>query len=81
MFVGTFKTMKKFVVSIFSLACFILAGYMAFQQFKEYFSNQDITAISRRSFSGEKDDFYPTVSICLKGKSGKIFDSVPLTFK
>ena len=66
--------MKAFVVSIFSLTCFILAGYMAFQQFKEYFNDQDSTRISRHRFKGENDYLYPTMSICLKGKNGKVFD-------
>ena len=46
---------------------------MAFQQFKEYFSNQDFTIISRHTFDGEKDNRYPAISICLYGKGGKIF--------
>ena len=72
-FLGTVMTMKSLAVSIFSLTCFILAGYMAFQQFKEYFSNQDFTTISRHKFFGEKHDWYPTISICLYGINGEVF--------
>ena len=73
-FSGKLKAVKAFFIAIFSLTCFILAMYMAFQQFKEYFSNQDFTIISRRAFLGEKDDVYPAVSVCLFGaKRGRVF--------
>ena len=68
------KPIEAFIVAIFSLTCFIMAGYMTSQQFKEYSSNQDFTIISRSAFVGEKDDLYPAVSICLNAKSGsKVF--------
>ena len=72
-FLGGAKTTKVFFVSIFSLVCFILAGCMVIQQFIEYFSNQDITVITRKDFLGERDDLYPTISICLYGKNGQVF--------
>ena len=73
-FSGKLKAIKVFFVAIFSFTCFILAGYMASQQFKKYFSNQDFTIISRRAFLGEEDDVYPAVSLCLYGgKEGGVF--------
>ena len=72
-FLGILNTIRSILTSMFSLICFTLARYMAFQQFKEYFSNQDFTTISRRTFIGENDDMYPSLSICLYGKGGRIF--------
>ena len=48
---------------------------MAIKQFEEYFSNQDFTVISRRTFEGEKDNLYPVISICLYGGNGQVFRS------
>ena len=67
------KVVQQMITFFFSLTCFVLAGYMAFQQFKEYFSNQDFTIMSRHTFEGEKDNRYPAISICLYGKGGNIF--------
>ena len=72
-FLGQAKNTKVVFVSIFSLVCFILAACTAIQQFIEYFSNQDITVITRGDFHGERDDLYPTISICLYGSNGKVF--------
>ena len=70
---GSFKVIPQVFTFFFSLTCFFLAGYMVFQEFREYFSNQDFTIISRHTFDGEKDNRYPAISICLYGRDGKIF--------
>ena len=70
---GSVKIIPQIFTFFFSSTCFVLAGYMVLQQFREYFSNQDFTIISRHTFDGEKDNRYPAISICLYGRDGKIF--------
>ena len=70
---GSVKIIPQIFTFFFSSTCFVLAGYMVLQQFREYFSNQDFTIISRHTFHGEMDNRYPAISIRLYGRDGKIF--------
>ena len=62
-----------FIIRIFQLICFILAVYMSYLQFSRYVANGDVSIISFRTFNFEKQDTYPSYSMCLKGLDGEIF--------
>ena len=61
-----------FIIS-FQLACFVLAIYMSYLQCSRYVANGDVSVISFRTFNLEKQDTYPSYSMCLKGLDGEIF--------
>ena len=58
---------KKLILAKYQLACFILAGYMAYQQFQAYSSNQDVSYVSHKKFVDDNQDVYPTFSVCAFG--------------
>ena len=57
----------------FILTCFGLAGYMIFLQFKAYIANEDSSVVSYKTFNQDKTGAYPTFTICLFGRDGRIF--------
>ena len=61
------------IIKIFQLACFVLALYMSYLQFSRYQANGDISIVSFRTFNNEKQDVYPSYSMCVKGPNGEIF--------
>ena len=69
-----FLTTRNPFVLFFSLGCFLFTGYMVFSQFKKYLDNRDSTVVFRKHFENDTDKLYPTFSLCLKGRMGKIFD-------
>ena len=70
-----FTKSSNILVLAFTLACFTLAGYMGFLQFKSYLRNEDSTAISYELFEGDDDRAYPTFSACLYKGGGAIFQT------
>ena len=69
---------RKLILATFQLACFCLAGYMAYVQFQDYFSNQDLSYVSYKTFVDDKEDVFPTFSVCLYGVEGNILDQSKL---
>ena len=61
------------IIKIFQLTCFVLALYMSYLQFSRYQANGDVSIISFRTFNNEKQDLYPSYSLCFKGHNGEIF--------
>ena len=57
----------------FQIGCFMLAGYMAYQQFQLYVSNNDTSSVSYRKFNSGPQDLYPTFTVCLHSYHGGIF--------
>ena len=68
------KNITTLVVRLFQFACFILAGYMAFEQLKFYIANHDFSSLSYRKFNAEADNLYPSYSFCIESKNGDIFN-------
>ena len=69
-----FLPKRKLFEVFFSIGCFLFTGYIIFIQFQKYLDNRDSTVVFRKNFESDKDKLYPTFSLCLKGRVGKIFD-------
>ena len=69
-----FLPKRKLFEVFFSIGCFLFTGYIIFIQFQKYLDNRDSTVVFRKHFESDKDKLYPTFSLCLKGRVGKIFD-------
>ena len=52
---------------LFQASCFLLTGYMISLQFIEFSNNYDSSSTTFRSFTNDKVDVYPDVTICLDG--------------
>ena len=68
------KAFKAPLKVLFSLTCFCLVGYMTFLQFQAYIANEDSSVISYKEFDQDSSNAYPTFSICLFGRYGRIFN-------
>jgi hypothetical protein len=56
---------KKLIYGIFLLFCVLFAGYYGIKQVLDYLENEDVSRISFKQYHNEKDDKYPTFSICI----------------
>ena len=63
------------------LICLLSTCYMTYFQFKYYFNDEDLLAITYRKFNAEEHDEYPTFSICVYGVDGAIFKQSHDIFK
>ena len=65
--------METSLQNFFLLVCLFTAGYMTILQFKYYIANDDVASISYRKFNSESKDQYPSITVCVRNKGGKLF--------
>ena len=71
---GGMLTLEKGFQVLFRVGCFILAGYMAYQQFEQYTLNHDSSILGYRQFNEGREDLYPAYTVCIKSMDrGSIF--------
>ena len=59
---------------LFQLGCFILAGYLSYQQFEQYALNEDSSILGFRQFNKGPEDLYPAYTVCINSMDrGSIF--------
>lgn len=61
------------ILILFKLTCFVLVGHMVYLQFQEYVGNYDVSSVYYKKFNDDKDDVYPTFSVCLVLYDGQLF--------
>ena len=70
------KFVKPILKVLFSLTCFSSAEYLTFLQFQAYVANEDSSVVSYKTFNQDNADTYPTLTICLFGSNGEIFETL-----
>ena len=59
---------------LFQLGCFILAGYLSYQQFEQYALNEDSSILGFHQFNKGPEDLYPAYTVCINSYDrGSIF--------
>ena len=67
-------SMEQGVRVFFQVICFILAGYLAYQQFQQYALNEDSSILGFRQFNKGPEDLYPAYTVCINSMDrGSIF--------
>ena len=75
------RILETYLYRLCVLICLCGSCYIGYLQFKQYLKNDDLASISYRKFNNEEKDEYPTISICILGPTGWIFDSSHDGFK
>ena len=71
---GGMLTLEQGFQVLFRVGCFILAGYMAYQQFEQFTLNHDSSILGYRQFNEGREDLYPAYTVCIKSMDrGSIF--------
>ena len=58
----------------FQLMCLAIFLVLVGFQVRSYIENKDSSTVSYRQFNHEERDLYPTVSLCLQSREGRIFN-------
>ena len=62
------------VIVLIKLTCFALTGQMVYLQFQSYLENQDSSSVSYKSLRNDKEEAYPTFSLCFQRFRGGLFE-------